>query len=291
MEQPSEETVLYNKAIDGMRKEAGVTIKSVNIPDFKIVYADGGAGDVIIMLHGIGVDKDNSWLGFAKYCTPNYRVIIPDIPGFGESSKPQDKNYSIMSQVERLHLFVKELKLTKFHLVGSSMGGAIAGNYAATYPEKIKTLGLFDIFGVITPTKSEYYSLLEKGINPLIVKDENDYDKYLEFVYLKPPQLPSFIKKHRAKERVRDASFMEKISVDLLSDMFELESKLDKITAPSLIIWGDSDRLFHVSSVPVFEKGIKNSKSVIIKECGHVPMLEKPAETASIYQDFLRGKD
>ncbi len=55
------------------------------------------------------------------------------------------------------------------------------------------------------------------------------------------------------------------------TDMFILESKLDKITAPTLIVWGDSDRVIHISSVPIFEKGIKNSKSVIIKECGHVP--------------------
>ena len=102
---------LYNKAIDGIRKDAGLTIKSVNIPDFKIVYLEGGTGDTIIMLHGFGGSKDN-WLRFAKNFTPNYRVIIPDLPGFGESSKPQDAKYNIMSEVERLNLLAKELKLS-----------------------------------------------------------------------------------------------------------------------------------------------------------------------------------
>src|SRR5450759_907549 len=78
---------LYNKAIADLRKDAKLTIKSVNIPDFKIVYAEGGAGDTIIMLHGFGGNKDN-WPRFAKFFTPNYRVIIPDLPGFGDSSKP-----------------------------------------------------------------------------------------------------------------------------------------------------------------------------------------------------------
>jgi len=73
--------------------------------------------------------------------------------------------------------------------------------------------------------------------------------------------------------------------------MYMLESKLNKINAPTLIVWGDSDKLVHISSVPIFEKNIKNSKSVIIKECGHAPMLEKPAETAAAYQDFLKGKN
>ena len=63
---------LVNKTIDGQRKGANLTIKSVDIPDFKIVYAEGGTGDTIIMLHGFGGNKDN-WLYLAKYFTPNYR--------------------------------------------------------------------------------------------------------------------------------------------------------------------------------------------------------------------------
>lgn len=281
---------LVNKTIDGQRKDANVTIKSVNIPDFKIVYAEGGTGDTIIMLHGFGVNKDR-WLSFAKLLTPNYRVIILDIPGFGESSKPEDKNYNIMSQVERLNFFAKELKLTKFHLVGNSMGGDIAGNYAATYPEMVKTLALLDALGVKTPIKSELTLLMEKGENPFYVKDVNSLDKYLEFMFVKPPQFPNFIKKYAAKQALKDTPLNEKIYKDMQTDMFVLESKLNKITAPTLIVWGDTDRVIHISSVPIFKKGIKNSKSVIIKECGHAPMLEKPEETAAIYQDFLKGKD
>jgi abhydrolase domain-containing protein 6 len=281
---------LYNNAINGMRTEAKLTIKSVNIPDFKIVYAEGGTGDTIILVHGFTGNKDN-WPSFAKLFTPNYRVIIPDLPGFGDSSKPQDKNYSIMSQVERLHLFAKELKLTKFHLAGNSMGGSIAGNYAATYPDMVKTLGLFNSAGVVSPIKSERALLLEKGINPFVIKDVSDFDKLMEFAFVKPPQIPSFMKKYLAKQAIKASPFNQKIGKDTSSDSLILESKLDKITAPTLILWGDSDKLIHVSSVDVFAKGIKNSKSVVIKECGHMPMLEKPAETAAIYQDFLQGKN
>ena len=282
---------LYNKAINGFRKNAGLTVKSLNIPDFKIIYAEGGAGDTIIMLHGFGGSKDN-WLWFAKYFTPNYRVIIPDLPGFGDSSKPQDAKYNIMSQVERLNLFVKELKLTKFNIVGNSMGGNIAGNYAATYPDMVKTLALFDSGGVVSPIKSERALLLEKGINPLVVKEVNEYDKYLEIGFNKPPKLPSIIKKYVAQQAIKAAPFNEKIFKDLSStDNTTLKGKLNKITAPTLIVWGDSDKVSDISSVPIFEKNIKGSKSAIIKECGHLPMMEKPQETASIYQDFLKGKN
>ena len=280
---------LYNKAMDGLRKDAGLTIKSVNIPDFKIVYLEGGTGDTIIMLHGFGGSKDH-WLQFAKYFTPNYRVIIPDLPGFGDSSKPQNVKYTIMSQVERLNLFAKELKLTKFHIVGNSMGGGIAGNYAADFPEMVNTLALFDSVGVNAPIKNEYSLLREKGIHPLIVKDVKDYDRLLEFGWKKPPQIPSFIKQYLAKQAVAAGSLNNKIGNDIWTDGLILESKLNKIKAPTLIVWGDSDKIIHISSVGVFEKNIKGSKSVIIKECGHVPMMEKPQETASVYQDFLKGK-
>lgn len=281
---------LYNNAIDGMRRDANLTIKSVDIPDFKIVYAEGGTGDTIIMVHGFGGSKDN-WLKIAKYFTPNYRVIIPDLPGHGESSKPQNANYNHMSQVERLNLFAKELKLTKFHLVGNSMGGNIAGNYAADYPEMVNTLALFESSGVNPPIKSELFMLLEKGKNPLVVEEVNDYEKFLAFVFVKPPQSPAVINQYLEQQAIEYAPLKKKIGNDIWADFFILGEKLNKITAPTLIVWGDSDRVFHKSSVPIFEKNIKNSKSVIIKECGHLPMMEKPEETAKIYQDFLKGKN
>jgi len=281
---------LFNKYVDGQRKAANLTIKSVDIPGFKMAYADGGAGDTIIMVHGYAGNKDN-WVYLAKYFTPNYRVIIPDLPGNGDSSKPQEVSYSHLSQVERLNLFVKELKLTKFHLVGNSMGGNIAGNYAADYPDMVKTLALFDASGVNAPVKSEFVLLLEKGTNPFMIRDAQDFDKFLEFVFVKPPKLPSFMKQYLAEQAVAATPLNKKIIGDMMLDLLTLESKLNKITAPTLILWGDTDKVVHISSAPIFEKNIKNSKSAVIKECGHVPMIEKPAETAAVYQDFLKGQN
>ncbi|MEN6509385.1 MAG: alpha/beta hydrolase [Smithella sp.] len=282
---------LYKKAMDGMRKDAGLTIKSVNIPDFKIVYLDGGIGEPIIMLHGFGGDKDN-WLRFAKYFTPGYRVIIPDLPGFGESSKTDNAQYTILSQVEKLHVLARELKLTDFHIIGNSMGGNIAGAFAAAHPEMVKTLGLFDAGGVKSPMKSELHLLMETGINPLIVKNADDYDRLLAFNFYKPLPIPSFVKRYLAEKAGKASEFNQKIFKESLeTDFLLLESKLGMIKAPTLIVWGDSDRVIHISSVPVFEKKIKNARSVILKECGHLPMLEKPQETADAYKNFLKDKN
>jgi abhydrolase domain-containing protein 6 len=172
------------------------------------------------------------------------------------------------------------------------MGGNISGNYAAAYPEMVKTLALFDSAGVTSPIKSERNLLLEKGVNPLVVKDVSGFDKLLEINFNKPPQLPSLIKKYLAKQAMQAMPVNEKIFKDIMNtDLTVLEGKLDKITVPTLIVWGDSDKVIHVSSAAIFEKNIKGSRAVIIKECGHLPMMEKPAETASIYKDFLKGKN
>jgi pimeloyl-ACP methyl ester carboxylesterase len=104
--------------------------------------------------------------------------------------------------------------------------------------------------------------------------------------------LPSVIKKYLAKQAMKAAPLNEKIYNEISNtDITALESKLNKITAPTLIVWGDKDKVIDVSSVLIFKKKIKNSQSAIIKECGHLPMMEKPQETASIYQNFLKGKN
>jgi abhydrolase domain-containing protein 6 len=282
---------LYNKTINGLRKDAGLTMKSQSITDFTIVYLEGGTGDTIIMLHGFGGNKDN-WLRLAKHFTPNYRVIIPDLPGFGETSKPANATYTIASQVERLNLLVRELKIKEFHLMGNSMGGCIAGTYAATYPERVKTLALLDSGGVRSPVKSELELLLEKGTNPFVIKNVADFDNLLALNFYKPIKIPSIVKKYLATEAAKDAKLNAKISSEIAgTDFYKLEEKLHMIKAPTLIVWGDSDKILDISALPVFEKNIKNAKSLIIKECGHLPMLEKPAETAAAYKNFLKGEN
>ena len=282
---------LYGKAIDGLRKEAGLTIESVSLDEMEIVYAEGGTGDAIVLLHGFGGSKEN-WLSFAKYLTPGYRVIIPDLPGFGESSKPQDVTYSIQFQVEKIMALARKLELPGFHIVGNSMGGNIAGSFAADYPEMVYSLGLFDSAGVQSPEKSELTLLLEKGVNPLLIEDPEAFDRLLEINFVQPPALPSFIKRHLAKNAMKAAPFNVKIFQDLMNTgLTGLEGNLQLIEAPTLIVWGDSDKVLHISAVAVFEKNIKNAESAIIRECGHLPMMEKPEETSSVYLGFLKEKN
>jgi pimeloyl-ACP methyl ester carboxylesterase len=279
--------LMVKRLIGLQRKAAKLTVKSAVVGDHTIVYSEGGTGETIIMVHGFGGDKDN-WLRFAKFITPQYHVIIPDLPGYGESTRLENARYNIMAQVERLNAFCKQLGITKLHIVGNSMGGNISGNYAARYPEMVETLALFASSGVKSPIQNERERLIEKGLNPVIVHSPADFDRYLKFIFVKPPFIPPIAKRVFAEQAAADKSRNEKLYQDMLMDDLELEGNLSKISQPTLILWGDTDRVLHVSCVSILEK-IENHKKVIMKDCGHVPMIERPEETASIYMDFLKG--
>jgi abhydrolase domain-containing protein 6 len=270
------------------RYNAGLSKKEIKIDDHKIVYLESKTGhETILLLHGYAANKD-SWLVFSSYLK-DYHVVIPDIPGYGESSKLVDAKYDVANQIERLHKFSHEIKINKFHIVGNSMGGWFAGAYAVRFPTEVLSVGFFDAAGVKFLRSNEVMKIMQKGENPLILKDENDYPRLMSLIFANPPFTPYPIKKMFIRDALASKSFNEKTMNEIIPDIFSLEEKLPKIKAPALILWGDKDRIIDISSVPVFEKGLKNSKTVIINNCGHAPMLEKPLETVNAYLDFIKS--
>ena len=273
--------------IDAARSYAGLTKKEIKIDDHNIVYLEGGKGPTILLLHGYTGDKDN-WTMFAPYLTKDYHVVIPDLPGYGESSMIEKASYDLSNQMSRLHKFAKELKLKKFHIAGNSMGGFFAGTYAVRYPDEVISVGLFNAGGVTSLKISEVRKMMEKGENPLVLKDANDMPRLMALVFVNQPPLPYPIVKVMINNSLANRKFYEKEIKEIGPDFLSLEKDLPKIKAQTLILWGDQDKILDVSSVPVFEKGLKNHKTVIIKDCGHVPMIEKPRETATHYLDFIK---
>jgi len=274
--------------INAARSKAGLTKKEIKIDDHSIVYLEGGKGLTILLLHGYTANKDN-WTRFAAYLTKDYHVVIPDIPGYGESSKLMDSSYDLSHQISRLHKFTEALQLKNFHIAGNSMGGFFAGTYAVRYPDEIASVGLFDAGGVMPLEKSEVIKMMEKGENPLLLKDTSDVSRLWALAFVHPPRIPYPVKKVMVQTALANRKIYEKEIKEMNPDFFSLEKELPNIRAQTLILWGDQDKILDVSSVPVFEKGLRNHKTVIIKDCGHLPMLEKPQETAAQYIDFIKG--
>lgn len=276
--------VSLSQGID--RSMANLSKKKVRIGNHTITYLEGGKGETVVLLHGFGADKDN-WTKFAAHLTPVCHVLIPDIPGFGESTRDGNSIYDIASQASRMKQFIDALGVGKIHIAGNSMGGAIAGVFSLMHGDAVATLGLFNAGGVKSPRKSEYIKMMEQGKNPLLVENARDFDRMLGMMFVKSPQIPSPVKRYLAAQSIRHRAFNEKIMSDYRNNPFPLESRLKELSMPVLILWGDSDRLIDVSAAGIFAAGIKNSTTVVMKECGHLPMVERPAEAADIYLKFL----
>lgn len=272
------------------RQVAGLSEEQVMVGDLNIHYYQGGPAnaETILMIHGFGANKDN-WVRFAKLFSKRYQVIALDLPGFGDSSKP-DASYDVGTQAERVSAFVKTLALGKVHVVGNSMGGHIAALYAARHPEQVRSLGLFDNAGVTPPKKSELYEMLERGEpNPLVARDAEGFARLVNFVFVEPPAVPANVKRYMAEQASARSAQNDKVFSHLRERYIPLEPELPKIQAPTLLLWGDKDRVLDVSSIEVMKPLLKNPTVVIMQNCGHVPMIERPEETAAHYQDFLNS--
>ena len=269
------------------RDASGLVLKSVDVGGNAWPYLDsGGNGEVILLLHGFGADKDN-WPRFARSLTDTYRVIAPDLPGFGNNARHADWSYDIASQVPRLHAFVQALQLPAVHLAGNSMGGNLSAAYTLAHPDQVKTLGLFCAAGVAEPTPSRLTTMIANGENVLIPRNMDQWNTLMDLVFVKEPWVPGFIGDEIARRAFEHADFKEKIFTEYRANLQLLEPRLPEISQPTLVLWGDQDGLLHVSMADVFHDRLPNSQKVIMDNMGHAPMIERPADTAEIYEAFL----
>ena len=259
-----------------------------------VVYLDGGEpdGPTVLLIHGFAADKDN-WTRFAPaLAKAGYRVVAPDLPGHGEPSRLDAFTYDIPNQVAFVEALRAHLGVEAVHVVGNSMGGHVAAGYAAAHPDRTRTLGLFNAAGVTSPTPSERARIVaETGDNPLLVTSAEDFDRLLAFLFVEPPKMPAAVKAHFANRAVTNRAFNDKIYGDLRDGRrLPLEPLLPSIATPTLVLWGDTDRVLDVSSVEVFTAGLPEAEAVILEACGHAPMVERPGEAGEVYLDFLARK-
>jgi len=281
--------LLVKLSTESERKAAGLQQKTARVGDHEIVYIEGGKGEAILMVHGFAANKDN-WTRFAKFISPAYHVVALDLPGFGESTCLENESYSTVEQAKRLNQFAEAVGLQKFHIVGNSMGGFIAARYAMMFPERVLTLGLFNTAGVKSPVESEMAKRMSRGEpNPLVTGSVEEFDRLIQFVFSTPPDIPRFVKKFLVEEAQKHKPSNERIFQQISSEHEALEPDLSKLKARTLVLWGDQDRVLDVSSVQVLKKGLPDCTAVIMKDCGHLPMIERPEEAATHYLAFLKG--
>ena len=245
----------------------------------------GSDKPTLLMLHGYSAEK-TVWLRFAKHFMDDFNIIIPDMAGHGKTGFNADWDYTGPAQAARLVALLDRLQIQKTHVIGNSMGGFIAAHFARIYPDRTITATLVDPAGVASPELSEMGKMLAKGENPFQVNSREDFNTFYGMTMAQPPFVPDFVKAGVA-ERYQARKDELKVIFEDFHGKDPLDNELPSINVPVLIMWGEKDELIHVSSAQVWGDGLPSSELKIWPEIGHMPMVEIPQESASVYRDFL----
>ncbi len=252
-------------------------------------YYEGGQGPTIVLLHGFADGKD-VWLPLAKELTPHFHLVIPDLPGWGESSRDMNASYNIDAQAARLQSLVQTLGLGRFLLVGHSMGGAVAGTYAAEHPEHVGELALLDAFG-LKFDENDFARETLAGKNPFVFSDRAGFWHAADMVFEKRPTIPGRFVDVLVARNVKDHAFIEKVLAELRepSQYLAVQNRLDQLTMPVLGLWCHDDKVIDISALDGLRNGLTHAPAIstsTLNGCGHMPELEKPEETARILTAF-----
>lgn len=263
----------------------------VPITEMTVSTWQGGpyeASSSVLMLHGFGADK-NVWLRFARHFVGNYRVIIPDIAGHGETGFKAGGGYDIALQAKRMIQLLDVCGVEKVHVIGNSMGGYMAAWLAATYPDRIVSVALIDSAGVTAPEVSDLERHLTKGHNPFLIHSREEFQRFYAMTMAQPPWVPGVVLDAIAQRYEQACDELEEIFRDYRASA-PMEPRLRDIKCPALLVWGRKDRLIDVSSVAVWSKGIDDLRVEILEGIGHMPMVEEPLNTARLYREFLASQ-
>ncbi|MDP2909831.1 MAG: alpha/beta hydrolase [bacterium] len=226
----------------------------------KINYIIIGEGNPLLILHGWGSNKEK-WQKVAEILSQKgFKVVVLDLPGFGESQEP-DLIWDLDEYALFINEFAKSLGLQSFNLLGHSFGGAVASKYALKYPEKINKLFLV---GAACIRKEKAKRKLFKVLS------------IFKFIPFARRFFYRFIVK---SDYPQTKGIMRDIYLKCIKE--DLSDELEKITAPTIIIWGEKDDITPLSQAKLINSKIKNSKLFIIPNQGHALQLTAHKELCS----------
>jgi pimeloyl-ACP methyl ester carboxylesterase len=260
-------------------------------------YVDIGEGPPLVFIHGLSGCWQN-WLENIPHFARFRRVIAPDLPGFGESPMPAEE-ISINFYAKVVDELLDQLGIEKAAVVGNSMGGFVGAEMAIELATRVSELVLVSAAGLTTQEmhRDTGMALLRRIENILafgsgwfasrseLVTTRPRLRKLLmAFVAAHPDQLPAPL----TAEQVRGSGkpgFMDALEA---LGTYPLEDRLEKIECPTLVVWGDKDRLVPVRDADRFVETIgPNARKLVYKDTGHVAMLERPARFNADVETFL----
>ncbi len=287
-------TIDIQSVLQQERAWAGLQSKRLKVGDIDWAYSEGGPADkpTLMLVHGLAGSRDN-WNRLARYLTPYYHVIIPDLPGQGDSKVPNEFDYSIPNMTEKLRRFAEAGQFEKnLHIAGHSMGGAVALLYTAQYPVDTKSLFLIDSAGVFKVANTPYLKD-PTTLRNMIVAKPGDLDRLLKIATSLPPFIPKELKESQEKMMISQSANTSKLVEQLIvmakmytPDTFALAAR--SVDQPVLIVWGEKDQIINVEAAAELKGLLKNAQDpIILKGVGHMPIMEQEQLLVQPYLDFL----
>lgn len=271
----------------------------VRVDEQPLNVIEMGEGHPIVFVHGLSGSWPN-WLEQLPVFARSHRVIALDLPGFGHSPMPREQ-ITIAGYARVLDGLLEALGVDAATLVGNSMGGFIAAELAIAYPQRVERMVLVSAAGIGTYqhpdvmraipwlTRAERivaaYTAWLASKSDMVVRRRGLRNATLGLVVRHPSRLPGPL----AAEQLRGAGkpgFMQALETIM---HYPIEERLTEIACPTLIVWGDEDRVISLRDADVFERLIPNSRKVVFGDTGHMAMLERPAAFNELLERFMEG--
>ena len=261
----------------------------ISIDGLEVHFKDEGTGFPIVLIHGTSASL-HTWDAWTKKLIENYRVIRMDLPAFGLTGANKNNTYDLESYNQFLESFMEKVGVSEFALAGNSLGGSIAWHYASNHQKQVKQLVLVDPGGFPSNKGKPFvFKLAEMPIvNQLLkhITPKSFIRNNLEQVYYDDSKITSELVERYHQMILREGSrdaFIERSKIAFKDET----ALLKKINTPTLILWGENDIWIPVENGLKFDAKLSNSRLVVMKETGHVPMEERPEESLAHLLDFL----
>lgn len=265
----------------------------------RLHYQEFGAADApaLVLIHGY-CSSNYTWKDVVEpLAAAGYRVIAPDLKGFGFSEKPADRRYHVQDHAQLVVGLLDRLGIEAAMLVGNSFGGAVALACALMWRSRVSGLVLIDAAYNDAPLRQYPFSLYAQIIRtwsvgerwvPLLMATRRTVETLLRGFFhdqrmVTAERIAAYFRALRTVEGQRAA-----MTTARQWDLNWIEQELDGVTVPTLIIWGEYDRAIPVTLGVRLRARLPHAEFLVIPDCGHIPEEERPEETATLILDFCR---
>jgi len=242
----------------------GAKSRFVTVRGHRIHYYVKGPEDgrPVVLVHGLG-GRSEDWRNLAPYLAhAGFRVYMPDLPGFGGSDKPADFSYSIPDQAEIVTGFMDAQGLKRVDLGGWSMGGWIVQYLAASHPDRVARLVVFDSAGL--DIKPAWNTALFTPVSAL------ELDQLDALLMPHPPAVPPFIAADILRTSRDQAWIVHRALASMLAGRDTTEKLLPQLRMPVLIVWGGLDHITPVEQGDALHRLVPQSQFEVFPACGHL---------------------